>query len=92
LKNIKTIMAHSQNFRQCQQNLKEKYSNMELITGKGNLMDTAKVANALSISKIPKETAILGPEILAKIYDFDIIDSDLQDSTNNLTTFFLVSR
>jgi len=92
LKNIKTIMAHSQNFRQCQQNLKEKYSNMELITGKGDLMDTAKVANALSISKIPKETAILGPGILAKIYDFDIIDSDLQDSKNNLTTFFLVSR
>jgi len=41
---------------------------------------------------IDKNTAILGPKILSEIYDLKIIDENLQDSQNNLTTFFLVSR
>ncbi len=92
LKNIKTVMAHSQNFRQCKDNLEKKYPNLKQMSGEGDLLDTAKCAEALSKNKIDKNTAILGPKILAKIYDLEIIDEDLQDSKNNLTTFFLVSR
>ena len=36
--------------------------------------------------------AILGPSILAKLYNFDIIAENLQDSKENYTTFFVVSR
>ncbi len=92
LKDVDMIMAHSQNFRQCKNNLRKMFPNMKLETGKGDLMDTAKAAEALSLGKISKKVAILGPKILAKMYDFDIIAGDLQDSANNLTTFFLVSR
>lgn len=92
IKNIKTIMAHSQNFRQCKDNLRKKYPNIKLTSGQGDLLDTARCAEALAKGKLDKNTAILGPKILSKIYDFDIIDEDLQDSKNNLTTFFLVSR
>lgn len=90
--NIKVIMAHSQNFLQCKDNLEKKYSNLKQISGQGDLLDTAKCAEALSKNKIDKNTALLGPEILSEIYNFDIIGENLQDSDNNLTSFFLVSR
>ncbi len=89
---INKIMAHPQNFRQCKNNLRKKYQNMRLINGKGDLLDTAKAAESLAKGKLDKNTAILGPKILSEIYNLDIIDEDLQDSKNNLTTFFLVSR
>jgi len=92
LKSIDTILAHSQNFRQCKNNLKVKYPKTKLLTGEGDLMDTAKAAQALLNGKISKNTAILGPKILADIYDFEIIEENMQDIKNNLTTFFLVSR
>ena len=92
LKNIKTIMAHSQNFRQCKDNLAKKYLNLKQVSGQGDLLDTAKSAEALAKNKIDKNTAILGPKILATIYNLEIIDENLQDNENNLTTFFLVSR
>lgn len=92
INSVKTIMAHSQNFRQCKDSLIKKYPDLKQISGQGDLLDTAKCAEALAKNKINKSTAILGPKILAKIYNFDIIAEDLQDGTNNLTTFFLVGR
>lgn len=89
---IDTIMAHPQNFRQCKDNLREKYPALKLITGKGDLIDTAKTAQALANNKISKNTAILGPKNLVDLYDLEIIEENLQDNKNNLTTFFLVSR
>jgi prephenate dehydrogenase len=89
---IRIIMAHSQNFRQCKDNLDRKFPRLGRITGKDDLMDTAMAARALSLGKIPKNTAILGPRILSEIYGLDIVDENLQDSKNNLTTFFAVSR
>ena len=85
-------MAHPQNFRQCKNNLSIKYPYLKLVSGQGDLLDTARCAEALAKSKIDKNTAILGPKILAEIYNLEIIDENLQDSKNNLTTFFLVSR
>lgn len=89
---IKTIMAHPQNFAQCKDNLEKKYPNLKQVSGQGDLLDTARCAETLAKNKIDKNTAILGPKILAKIYDLKIIAENLQDSQNNLTTFFLVSR
>lgn len=89
---IKTIMAHSQNFRQCKDNLAKKYPDLKQVSGQGDLLDTARCAEALAKNQIDKNIAILGPKILAKIYDLEIIAENLQDSQNNLTTFFLVCR
>lgn len=89
---IKIIMAHSQNFRQCKDNLAKRYPQFKQLSGQGDLLDTAKCAEALSKGNLDKNTAILGPKILAEICDLDIFDENLQDSQNNLTSFFLVSR
>jgi len=92
LSDIKIVMAHSQNFRQCKNNLEKKYPNLKLVIGKGDLLDTARCAESLAKNIINKNTAILGPKILSKIYDLELIEENLQDNQNNLTTFFLVSR
>ncbi len=86
------IMAHDQVFRQCARTLKERYPRARLVTGKGDLMDTARAARALHEGALPKKTFILGPKPLAALYDLEIVDRDLQDNKNNETTFLLVSR
>jgi len=90
--NIKTIMAHDQVFKQCRTSLKKKYPDHIQKTGEYDYIDTAKAAQGLAVGKLPINTAILGPRILADIYNFDIIDENLQDSADNLTTFFMVKR
>lgn len=92
LNKIDKIMAHPQVFAQCQKTLEKKYPYLKQISGQGNLIDTASAAKALFLGKIDKNTAILGPKILAKIYDFEIIDENLQDDKKNKTTFLLVKR
>jgi len=92
LKDISQIIAHPQVFAQCQNNLKKKYPHLKLISGKKEMIDTAKAAKALAEGRMDKRTAVLGPKILSQIYNFDIVDEDLQDDKNNRTTFFLVKR
>ncbi len=92
LAKIKTIMAHPQVLKQCQTTLAEKYPNLLLTSGKGNLIDTAQAAKALSAGRVSPNVAILGPESLSKMHDLEIIGRDLQDSENNQTRFLLVKR
>jgi len=92
VKDIETIMAHPQVFKQCKSTLAREYASFNLISGEGDMIDTANAALALVKNKVPINTAILGPFNLAKIYDLDIIGENLQDDKENFTTFFLVSR
>ncbi len=87
LEEITQIMAHPQVFKQCKNNLAKKYPHLKQIVGKGPLIDTAYAAKQLAEGKLPKGTAILGPQILADIYDLEIIDHDLQDLKDNKTWF-----
>jgi hypothetical protein len=89
---ISQIMAHPQVFAQCQNNLKKKYPHLKLISGKNEMIDTAKAAKALSQGKVEKTIAILGPKMLSEIYNFEIVDADLQDDKENKTTFLIVKR
>jgi prephenate dehydrogenase len=89
---IHTIMAHDQVFKQCSATLKKKYPNHTQKVGTGDYIDHAKVAWGIAKGVLPKNIAVLGPRILANIYNFDIVDENLQDSDNNLTTFFVVKR
>lgn len=89
---INRIMAHPQVFRQCAESLKQKYPSLIQKVGKGNLIDTAAAAKALAEGKVDVNSYILGPKILATLYDFDVVAEDLQDLKNNITSFFLVKR
>lgn len=91
-KTITSIMAHPQVFAQCKQTLMINFSQYKLISGKSDLVDTARAAEYLATDKLPKTTAILGAIGLAEKYNFDIIAENLQDKQDNLTRFLLVKR
>lgn len=89
---ITSIMAHPQVFAQCKQTLMINFSQYKIISGKSDLVDTARAAEYLATDKLPKTTAILGAIGLAEKYNFDIIAENLQDKKDNLTRFLLVKR
>src|SRR3989344_2897432 len=89
---ITHIMAHPQVFKQCKNNISKFYPNLQTIRGKGNLVDTARAAEALSKKKLPKTYAILGSKSIADLYNLEIIQADLQDDKDNFTSFVLLKR
>ncbi len=89
---ISQVMAHPQVFRQCKTNLANKYPGLKLTSGEGELVDHAKVAEVLSRKELPLSTATMGSKVLAEIYGLKIVESNLQDSSNNLTSFLWVER
>ena len=84
------LFSHAQ--KSCAATLKKNYPKLKLISGVGDLVDTANAAKALSLKKISETTAILGPKGLAELYNFEIIAEDLQDDNENFTTFLIVKR
>lgn len=92
IEEITTIMGHPQTFKQCEKNLQKKYSHLKQRIGKADLIDTAKIAEALAKGALPLSVAVLGPKILVEIYNFSIIEDNLQDREDNETRFLLVKR
>lgn len=89
---VKTIMSHPQVFAQCQSTLAKKYSHLKQISGEKELIDHAVVARLLSENKLPKTLATMGSKILAKLYNLQIIEDNLQDARENFTSFLQVAR
>jgi len=92
IEQVKAIMAHPQVFKQCQQTLAQKYPHLDQVSGQGALIDTAQAAKSLSEGKLDDTIAILGPAGLAKLYNLQVVDHDLQDNKDNLTSFLMVTR
>jgi prephenate dehydrogenase len=92
IKDIDKVLTHPQVIKQCKQTLKDKYSNLNITSGIGDLIDHAEVAKRLSSGELERDIGVMGPKTLADIYDLEIIEGNLQDSKNNLTNFVLVSR
>lgn len=89
---IDTIMTHPQVLSQCKNNLDEKYSLLNRVSGEGDLIDHSNVAKHLSKNMLPKNIATMGSNILAEIYGLKIIEDNLQDRKDNLTTFLIVTK
>ncbi len=89
---VKCIMAHPQVLKQCEKTLALKYPKLQKLSGTGAYIDTAKAAEGVATGKLDKFTFILGPKGLGNQYDFDEVDSNLQDHDDNRTTFLLVAR
>jgi prephenate dehydratase len=89
---ITTIMSHPQVFAQCKHSLPKKYPHLKLESGKGELIDHAKVAEQLAAHKLPKNIATMGSKILADIYGLKIVEDNLQDAHENYTSFLMVKR
>ena len=81
---IKRIHSHEQGIAQCRKkiiNLKK-----EMVVA----ADTAGAAKKISELK-NKEDAAIASELASKIYGLEILESDFQDSQNNVTRFLIMS-
>lgn len=89
---IKTILTHEQVLKQCKNNLGERYPHCECMEGSGELRDPARVAEAIMGGIIPKTTATLSCELIATKIGLKIVDSNLQDREDNITSFVLIKK
>tara|TARA_B100000686_G_C16795852_1_gene982261 strand:- start:38 stop:880 length:843 start_codon:yes stop_codon:yes gene_type:complete len=82
---IKKVFSHEQAIAQCRNNLIK--NNKEMIV----VADTAGAAKMISQNNDKTQGAIAS-KLAAKIYDLEIIESNFQDSDNNVTRFLLMSN
>lgn len=92
LSDIREVMSHPQVFAQCKNTLNNKYPQLKLTSGEGELIDHANVAKHLAANELPKTTAVMGSKVLADIYDLSIVETNLQDAADNYTSFLMVRR
>ena len=85
IKDIKNVYSHAQGLSQCS-NFIKKNNFVENVRA-----DTAGSAKYISESKINGEAAIASKES-AKIYNLDIVASDIQDDKSNVTRFLLMGK
>jgi arogenate dehydrogenase (NADP+), plant len=89
---VDTVMTHPQVLGQCRVSLRSKYPALRQTSGDGDLIDHAKVAELLGQGLLAPTIATMGSRVLADIYGLRVIEDDLQDLDNNLTSFLWVER
>lgn len=85
ISDITKVLSHEQALGQCAKYIKD--HNFEPV----NMVNTATAAKHVRDEKNPQLAAIASSEC-AKIYNLEIIDSDIQNSKRNLTRFGAVRR
>ncbi|GAC1341245.1 MAG: hypothetical protein NVSMB29_11430 [Candidatus Dormibacteria bacterium] len=89
---VDTVMTHPQVLRQCRTNLAKKYANLRQVSGEGDLIDHAKVAELLGGGRLAPSIATMGSRSLADIHDLRVVEDNLQDLDDNFTSFLWVQR
>ena len=85
IKNIKSVRSHSQAISQCQTVINE--NNLEPIIA----ADTAGSAKFISDNKKKNEAAIAS-SLAAKIYNLNILKSNIEDDKKNVTRFLIMGK
>ena len=85
LETIKRVHSHEQAIAQCRDNLIRLKKEMRVEA------DTAGAAKLIS-ERNNKEDAAIASELAAQIYNLDIIDSNFQDTSYNVTRFLVMSK
>ncbi|MGB9924141.1 MAG: prephenate dehydratase [Methanothrix sp.] len=83
--NIRIILSHPQALAQCRQYIRRRYPGVEVRTT-GSTSHAARLAQ-----EFPEMAAIANMEA-ARTYGLKVLDSDIQDSKNNVTRFVVLSR
>lgn len=89
---VDTVMTHPQVLAQSRSSLHAKYPHLRLVSGEGDLIDHAKVAELLGSGRLPSSTATMGSSVLAEHYNLRVVDDNLQDLDENFTSFLWVQR
>ncbi len=92
IEGISIIMGHDQAIRQCEQTLEKLFPQIPKGAGEGEYMDNAAIAEGVATGKLPHNIASIGHASLAEIYGLTIVKQDIQDRSDNRTTFLIVER
>ncbi len=92
LADIDTIMTHPQVIRQCRHKLQQSYGHIKLISGEGELIDPAKIAELIAHNELPKNIAVVSSGAIARANGLKIIAEKMQDADDNYTTFLLINN
>tara|TARA_Y100000992_G_C21172841_1_gene446769 strand:+ start:7 stop:837 length:831 start_codon:yes stop_codon:yes gene_type:complete len=85
IKDIKNVRSHSQAISQCQKVINE--NNLEPIIA----ADTAGSAKFIS-ENFKKDEAAIASSLAAKIYNLDILQSNIEDDKKNVTRFLIMGK
>jgi len=85
IEDIKTVRSHAQAISQCNKIISEKKL-VPIISA-----DTAGSAKFIANKKDKSESAIAS-DLAAKIYDLEIIKSNIEDESGNITRFFIMGQ
>ena len=91
LAQIRTILTHPKVLEQCEGNLREHYDWIEQKRGEGDMIDPAMAAQALRDDELPDDHATLSCRALSDVYGLKILATDLQDRSENATTFLYIT-
>jgi prephenate dehydratase len=90
LEEVDTIMTHPQVLAQCRDTIAQRYSQMTLTQGEGDMIDPAKVGEAIARGSLPRNVATISNRLIAEARGLKILDQDLQDRADNFTHFAFV--
>ena len=85
VKDIKTVRSHAQAIGQCRKIIAE--NNFKTIIS----ADTAGSAKYISEKNDKSESAIAS-ELAAKIYNLEVLKSNIEDESGNITRFFVMGK
>lgn len=89
---VDTLMTHPQVLSQCRATLARRYPQLRQTSGEGELIDHARVAELLGRGGLPATTATMGSRTLADLHGLRVVEDNLQDLEDNLTSFLWVQR
>jgi chorismate mutase/prephenate dehydratase len=82
---IKKIYSHPQALAQCRGWLE---SNMPGVP----TIEATSTAKAAALAAKEKDTAAISSELAARMYDLFVLEKNIEDSSNNVTRFLVISR
>ena len=85
LKDIKVILSHPQALAQCRRYLEEHFPAAEL-------REASSTASAVEALKDLENAAAIGTSLAARMYGMEIAAEAIQDSSQNYTRFFVLSK
>jgi proline dehydrogenase len=86
------ILTHAQVMKQCVRSLRERFPELRVEIGQGELTDPAAVGAALSSGALPPSTGVISSAAIAEMNGLRVLAEDLQDDSNNASVFLLVSK
>lgn len=85
LSQIKKVISHPQALAQCKDWLKNNLPNVEIEKSSSTLSSVPQL-------KKDKSLAIIGSKTAAKLYELNILNKNIEDNTQNITKFYVISK